>query len=114
MATEAMTSGPAILGRLSWMMVGPFVLAICAVSIAQRGGGSLSPLDLVYVLVLCGMLIGRWSEFRLSRPLTATGEPATAAHLRRYVRATGGLGLAIWVAAKLVGYLQTGSTPALP
>jgi hypothetical protein len=104
MATEAaMTSVPALVGRLSWMMVGPFCLAICALSIAQRGDGWLSPPDLLYLLVLGGMLIGRWSEFRFGLPLTATGEPASAEHLRRYVWVVAGLGLAIWLAANLVG-----------
>jgi hypothetical protein len=103
MATATMTSTPAFFGRLSWMIVGPFALAVCTISIAQRGDGWLSPLDLVYFLVLCGMLIGRWSEFRFSQPMTATGECATAQHLRRYVWVTGGLGMAIWVGAKLIG-----------
>jgi hypothetical protein len=49
------------------------------------------------------MLLGRWVEFRYSRPLTATGEPATAAQLRRYALALGALGLGAWVAANLVG-----------
>jgi hypothetical protein len=61
MTTEAMTSAPAFFGRLCWMMVGPFVLAICALSIAQRGDGWLSPPDLIYFFVLGAMLIGRWS-----------------------------------------------------
>ncbi|MFI5458573.1 MAG: hypothetical protein ACHRXM_24330 [Isosphaerales bacterium] len=51
------------------------------------------------------MLIGRWSEFRFGLPLTATGEPANADHLRRYVWVMGGLGLGIWVVANLVGNL---------
>jgi hypothetical protein len=103
MATATMTSAPAFFGRLCWMLVGPFVLAVCTIGIARWGDGWLSPLDMVYFLVLCGMLVGRWSEFRYSQPMTATGECATADHLRRYVWVTSGLGLAIWVGAKLVG-----------
>ena len=49
------------------------------------------------------MLLGRWTEFRYSRPLTATGEPATADHLRRYTLVLSILGLGAWVAANLVG-----------
>src|SRR5262249_38959877 len=98
-----MTSAPAFLGRLSWMIVGPLALAICAVSITERHDGWFSPLDLIYFLVLGGMLLGRWTEFQYSRPLTATGEHATAAHLHRYVLGLSALGLGIWVAANLVG-----------
>ena len=53
------------------------------------------------------MLIGRLIEFRYGQPMTATGEPATAAHLRRYVLWSQVLGLGIWVAAKLVANQPT-------
>jgi hypothetical protein len=69
----------------------------------RNTGVSLQIAREIYFLVLGGMLIGRWSEFRFSQPLTATGEYATGDHLRRYVWVTGGLGLAIWVGAKLIG-----------
>ena len=103
MATVAMTSTPAFLGRLAWMIVGPFALAIFAISITMNGDGWFSPLDFIYFLVLGGMLLGRWTEFRHARPMTAMGEPATAAHLRRYTLVLSTLGFGIWVAANLVG-----------
>jgi hypothetical protein len=86
-ATQALTSAPAFFGRLAWMIVGPFA----------------QPIDLIYFLVLGGMVLGRWLEFRYSQPLTATGEPATAADLRRYTWVLGILGLGAWIAANLVG-----------
>jgi hypothetical protein len=98
-----MTSIPALFGRLSWMIVGPFALALSAISITGHRDGWFSPLDLAYFVALGGMLLGRWVEFRYGRPLTAAGEPATAAHLRRYALALGALGLGAWVAANLVG-----------
>jgi hypothetical protein len=100
--TLTSTSAPAALGRLSWMMVGPFALSICAISIAQRGAGWLGLPDAIYFLVLGGMLIGRRMEFRYGRPLTAMGEPASVADLRRYTLVLSILGLGIWIAAKLV------------
>jgi hypothetical protein len=103
MATEAMTSAPAFFGRISWMIVGPFALAICALSIIERRDGWLSPRDLIYFVVLGGMLLARWTEFRYGRPLTATGEPASAAHLRQYTLVLSILGLGAWVAANLIG-----------
>jgi hypothetical protein len=98
-----MSSMPAFLGRLSWMIVGPFAQAIVANSISERRDGWVSPLDLFYFVVPVGMLMGRWLEFRSSRPLTATGEPADGDHLHRYAWGLGLLGLAGWVAANLVG-----------
>jgi hypothetical protein len=54
------------------------------------------------------MFIGRWTEFRSGLPMTATGEPATAEHLRRYALGLGLLGLGLWIAANLIGNRGTG------
>jgi hypothetical protein len=103
MATQAMTSVPAFFGRLSWMIVGPFVLAIVAITISQRRDGWFGALDLVYFIVLGGMLLGRWLEFQSGRPLTATGEPASLADLRLYALGLAALGFGAWVVANLIG-----------
>ncbi len=103
MTTRTMTSFPAFVGRVFWMMVGPFALATLAMSIARRADGWFRPSDLLYFVVLAGMLIGRWTEFRYSLPMTASGEPATAEHLRRYALGLGLLGLGVWVVANLIG-----------
>ena len=109
MASEATISPPALLGRLYWMIVGPFALAICATRITESVGGWLGPLDMVYFLLLGGVLVGRWLEFRHSQPTTAMGEPATVSHLRRYTVVASFVGLGIWVAAKLVANQATHS-----
>jgi hypothetical protein len=103
MTTRTMSSFPAFVGRVFWMMVGPFALATLALSIAGQADGWTSPSDLLYFIVLAGMLIGRWTEFRFRLPMTASGEPATSDHLRRYVLGLGLLGLVVWVAANLIG-----------
>jgi len=103
LATESATSLRAFFGRLSWMLVGPLTLAVCALVITQRRDGWLTPLNLFYFVILGGMLLGRWAEFRYGQPMTATGEPASIDHLRRYAIGVGMLGLAIWVVANVVG-----------
>jgi hypothetical protein len=103
MTTRAATSFSALAGRLSWIFFGPFALGVCAISIAGRRDGWLSLPDVVYFVVLAGMLIGRWAEFRAGAPLTATGEPATADDLRRYALGLGLIGLCAWVVANLIG-----------
>jgi hypothetical protein len=100
----------AVLGRLFWMMLGPFALAITAFSITERRDGWCSPLDGIYFVVLGGVFLGRWLEFRSGRPLTAAGEPATPAHLRRYALVLGLVGLGVWVVANLVGNRAIGLT----
>jgi hypothetical protein len=101
--TTTTTTAPALLGRLLWMMVGPISLALLALSIAQRRAGWLSAQSLAYFPVLAVMLFGRWLEFRCGQPMTSTGEPATAADLRRYLLVAGALGLATWIVANLPG-----------
>jgi hypothetical protein len=103
MDTRRMNTLPALLGRLLWMMVGPVTLLLLALSVAERRGGWLTLPSLAYLAVLGGTMLGRWLEFRGGHPLTATGEPATAEHLRRYLLAAATLGLAVWVVANLAG-----------
>jgi hypothetical protein len=104
MATQsASTSLSAILGRIFWMMYGPIFLMVFAIIIAQRADGWLAAPDLIYFLVLGGMLLGRWIEFRGGNPLTGMGEPATEADLRRYWFLAGLIGMGVWVVANLVG-----------
>jgi hypothetical protein len=102
-STAGGQTASAVFGRLFWMMVGPFMLAIFAISIIRRTDGWFSPLAGLYFLALGGMLLGRWLEFRSGQPLTAMGTPATAAHLRRYALVLSLLGIAGWVLANLIG-----------
>lgn len=103
-STQAMSSPWALVGRLCWMIVGPFALAISAISIATRGGGWPGPLDLIYFVVLGGTLLGRRLEFRHGQPLTAAGEQATEDHWRRYAGVLIVLGLVVWLAARVAGH----------
>ena len=103
MTTRTMTSFPAVAGRLFWMIVGPFALAVTAIDIAGRRDGWLGPSDLLFFLVLAGMLAGRWTEFRSGTALTATGDPASTQDLRRYAWGLCLLGLVVWVAANFIG-----------
>lgn len=103
MSTQTLTSTTALFGRLTWMFVGPFALAIVAITIAERHGGWLGPFDVIYFVILVGMLLGRRLEFRHSRPMTAAGEPATVDDLRRYSLVLGLLGPGVWLVVHLVG-----------
>jgi hypothetical protein len=90
-------------GRIFWMMAGPFCLLFCAVLILNRpGSGWLTGVDLVYWLAVVGMILGRYSEYWGGAPRNAMGEPGTAAELRRYTAMVAIAGPAIWVAANMV------------
>jgi hypothetical protein len=106
MDAQRTTTGPALLGRLVWIMVGPITLFLLAISIVDRRGGWLSLTSLAYFPVLGGTVLGRWLEFRVGHPMTATGEPATTEHLRRYALAATALALAGWVVAHLLAAIR--------
>lgn len=71
--------------------------------IATEGGGWLTSRDFAFFIVLAATIFGRYLEFRGGDPRTLTGEPATPAHLRRYVAAALCIGLAVWLLANLIG-----------
>lgn len=103
MANEETTSVLAILCRVFWMLLGPMFLGLTAFLVIRVGNGWLTIADFAYLAVLGGMMLARWLEFQLGRPLTAEGEPATPGHLRRYLIGLGVIGLAVWVIANVIG-----------
>ena len=103
MQTSSTTPLWAVLGRVFWMMVGPLSLMLTVYFIVSSGTGWRTAADVLYFVILGGMPLGRWLEFRGGRPLTSSGEPATPAHLRRYVLLVLILGPALWIAANVLG-----------
>lgn len=85
MSSPATTPLSVVFGRLSWMMVGPLALVLTTYSIVTFGTGWTTTADLLFFVILGGMILGKWLEFRGGSPETSTGEPATAADLRRYI-----------------------------
>jgi hypothetical protein len=94
---------PAILGRFVWMLAGPMALVLMTFAIVSEGGGWLTVFDVLYFLILAGMLFGRRLEFRGGSPHTATGEPATEHDFRRYVLIAMIAAPVVWVLANLIG-----------
>lgn len=92
-----------VLARMFWMMLGPILLAVFTYLIIKTGNGWMTRMDVAYLGILAGILLARWLEFRGGNPRTAEGEPATPAHLRRYIIAVSLLGVAIWIVANLLG-----------
>ena len=86
----------AALWRLTWMLLGPLALVLCAIGVVRARNTSPSGADVAYLAVLGLMLLARWLEFRGGDPRTASGEPAAPGHLRRYLVVAGFLGVAIW------------------
>ena len=102
------TPGYAGFARLYWMFLGPMLLLLVAFSLVN-GGGWFSPKSLTFLGLLAFLLFCRWAEFHAGDARTAEGEPATPAHLRRYVLVGMLIGAAIWVAANLTGAYRAGT-----
>lgn len=85
------------------MMIGPAILFLLTIGIARDGGGWFTLKDIAFLAVLAGVILGRFVEFRGGDPRTATGDPATHEHLRRYVVLTLAIGFAVWTVANLIG-----------
>lgn len=93
----------AVFGRLSWMIVGPMALVMTTYFIVTSGNGWTTPADLIYFVILGGMILGKWLEFRGGSPETSTGERATAADLRRYILMVVTAGPVMWIVANILG-----------
>jgi len=93
-------------GRLFWIIVGPLVLTGILYRSVCSGERLPGLVELSYFVVLCGMIAGRWLEFRGGSPLKADGQPAVPADMRRYVRQLAVVGPAAWLVAQLLRNLM--------
>jgi hypothetical protein len=103
MSSSTQTPLSAVFGRLFWMMVGPLGLVLTTYFIVTSGTGWTTTADLIYFIILGGMILGKWLEFRGGSPLTSTGERATAADLRRFILMVVTAGPVVWVIANILG-----------
>ncbi len=96
-------SGVVLLSRLMWMFFGPMLLCLTTYGIVASGSGWVTMRDAAFVIVAALMVGGRWWEHRSGAAMTATGEPATVEHFRRYVRVLLPLAAGIWAVANVLG-----------
>ncbi len=92
-----------LLARLMWMLGGPLLLLVLLYWTVSTGRGWLTLWDGMYWVVTAAMIACRWLEIRSGVALTATGEPATWVHFRRYAEVLLAVAAVAWVAANLVG-----------
>lgn len=101
-----MTTKPseaAAFARIFWMMIGPMLMFLFVGNIVLNGNGWLTFADVAFLTLLGGVALARYVEFRAGQAQTATGEPATAAHVQRYILITLAVGAGVWVFANLLG-----------
>lgn len=101
--------------RLFWMFGGTSILFLCAFYIIHNHVRGLALIDLGYWLTVVAMVAARWVDISSYHGDTATGEPATMSHWRRYVMILIVVALAAWIIVHLLaftGILSPASTPA--
>lgn len=96
-------SGYGCLVRLGWMFVGNVLLVLCAIAIAQRGR-SLSWVDAAFWALIASLLGLRYLDIARMGGQTATGQPASMSHWRRYVAFLLVFALALWFGAHAVAW----------
>jgi hypothetical protein len=103
MTVQQYSSSGAGFARLFWMMLGPLVLLLLALSIVSQGRSWLTVTDFVFLACVLLLPLARWYEFRAGEPRTSTGDPATERDLRRYAAGALVIGAGIWIGANVLG-----------
>lgn len=95
--------GLVIVSRLTWMIMGPFILLAVTYRIATQGGGWATWSDAGFGAIVAIMIASRYMEIRSGAAQTARGEPASFHHFTRYLWVLLASGACVWVAANYVG-----------
>jgi hypothetical protein len=86
------------------MILGNAALYLSAVFIAKHHG-SFSLADVAFGAVVPTCVGLRYLDIKYLKGQTASGEPATLAHWRRYSLLLGTFALVLWGVAHVIGYL---------
>src|SRR3972149_74949 len=97
------SSSAMALTRVFWALAGPVSLPFVLWRIVTLGHGWLTRWDMVFFGILALMIVFRWIELQSGQGLTAYGEPATAAHFRRWLWILLTLALVAWIFANVLG-----------
>ena len=90
--------------HLFWMGAGNAILILCLFYIIHNHVRGLVLVDLGYWLTVVAMIAARWVDIRSYHGDTATGEPATLTHWRKYaVRLAVGT-LVFWIIIHLLAW----------
>jgi hypothetical protein len=91
--------------RLTWVLLGNAIIALCFVGILRQRDGFPS-VSHAFLLGTVVVVIGlRYVDIRWLGGQTATGDPATMAHWRTYALSIGLVGLAAWGLAHVVAHI---------
>lgn len=97
------TSLRVLFARLLWVMLGPIVLLLVTMGIVSGGAGWTTGLDLIFAVVVCLMIAGRWVELKSGEGAKLTGEAETTDDFRKYAFITLPTTGILWIAANVLG-----------
>jgi hypothetical protein len=107
-AKKESTNAVGMLLRLFWMVIGNMVLVMVAVSIIENRQTFLSIADILYVVLVPLLIVARYLDIKFFEGATASGEPATIKHWRKYALTTASVAVAVWFAAHGISRLLAG------
>lgn len=90
---------PALFARAFWTLAGPMLTVPAVVGLFIREGALFGSADVLFSLIVLGMVVGRWIDFRFGSGQSSTGEPATRQDVQRYVVLVVAGATAIWMLA---------------
>ena len=105
--TEVARSAPeyGCLIRLVWLVLGSGILFFILISIISHRGTFFSALDGAFGATVVILIAVRYIDITRLNGQTASGEPATLAHWRRYSVMLLSCGAAAWAVAHAIAYL---------
>lgn len=89
--------------RLFWMAFGNMALVLITTVIVKRG--AFSAVDVAYWLVVVALIVVRYVDITRFAGRTASYEPATLRHFRRYVFGLLASAAAVWTCIHVLRYL---------
>lgn len=99
-------SGTGCLVRLGWMMFGNAALLFCAINIVNHRGSFFSIADAVFWPVVIFLIWLRRFDITRMKGQTASGQPATLSHWKRYSAGLLIFAVVLWSVAHAMTWFQ--------
>jgi hypothetical protein len=101
---SAENSGLGLICRLFWFFIGNIILFILAAKIALLGSNHFNIFDIFYWITVLGLIISRYIDIRYCKGETASSEPATMAHWKRYSVFAVSICTGLWIFSHIISH----------
>ena len=91
--------------RVFWALIGNAILLLTTISIFRHKGAIFYTADIVFWCTAAALILARYLDIKLWGGLTATGEPASMAHWRKYAVILLLCSTVVWAIAHAINYL---------